>query len=146
MARLMVIVSLLVISPMLFAAGSEIKVLSQHDIEVTQNRYIEALKQADIPIRATREFKEDLPGGFARTGKEIEFSNPYYGWKLGECHRGERKDKPLKARIWEDNKHRVWLEYTAPEAEVNKFGVIECGNEADLVRKTLIEFADSATE
>ncbi len=142
--RLVLLLSLFV-SSVVFA-GAPVKVLSQHDFKDTESRYLEALKQAQIPILDTREFQEALPGGFSRKGKIIEFSNPYYGWHLGECHRGERKDKPLSARIWQDNNNHVWLEYTRPEPRINQFGVIECGNETDLVNRKLMEFAQIATE
>ena len=138
------------ISLVLFAsasyAGSTIKVQSKQDVAVTESRFLEVLKKAEVPVQSASEFEKKLPGGFALKGKEIKFTNPYYGWNLGECHRGERKDKPLTARIWRDNQQRVWLEYTAPEDFVNQFGVIECGNEMDKVRNTLDGFADAATE
>lgn len=145
MLKLFVVCFIFVVSQAAFA-GSTVKVQSNTDLEKTQNRYLEALKKSDVPVRATNEIEEKLPGGFSRKVKEIKFSSPYYGWNLGECHRGERKDKPLTARIWQDNQDRVWLEYTTPDEQVNNFGVIECGNEADKVRRTLIEFADAATE
>lgn len=142
----LLVFSLLLLGSQVVLAGSSVKVQSNNNIESTQNHYLQALKKSDIPVHTTKEISEKLPGGFSRTVKEIEFSSPYYGWSLGECHRGERKDKPIKARIWQDNQERVWLEYTVPDENVNSFGVIECGNEADKVRKTLVEFADAATE
>lgn len=128
------------------AAGAYIKVQSNKDIEHTSQEFLLELKKNEIPVRETSEYEEKLPGGFSRKVKEIKFSSPYYGWNLGECHRGERKDMPLTAKIYQDNQHRVWLEYTSPEAHMNNYGVIECGNETDKVRRTLTEFANAATE
>ncbi len=145
MQRLLGVISLLMFSQLAFAASS-VKVLSQHDIEVTHNKYLLALQKAEVPVHSNHEFEEALPGGFSRKGKEIQFSNPYFGWSLGECNRGERKDKPLTTRIWQDDQQRVWLEFSAVETAINKFGVIECGNEVDLVNKKLLEFSSAATE
>ncbi|HFE39603.1 MAG TPA: hypothetical protein ENK06_14510 [Gammaproteobacteria bacterium] len=126
--------------------GSSVKVISKYGLEDTVKRYESALKAAEVPLLKEKPFKKTLPGGFSNAGKALEFSNPFYGWTLGECHRGLRKDKPMMTRIYKDTRGQVWVEYTAPESRVNAFGVIECGNETDKVRRVLDGFADSATE
>jgi len=128
------------------SAGQNVKIESTNDLNSTVTRYTGALKKAQIPVLKQSKFKQKLPGGFSREGLEIVFPNPFYGWSLGECHRGERKDKPLVARVWTDNEKKVWLEYPQPEAYMNEFGVIECGNETDMVSRALSNFADAATE
>lgn len=127
-------------------AESVIRVESKHDLKQTTELYLEALKRANVPVRDQKNFTQNLPGGFTRKGEEITFSNPFFGWHLGECHRGERKDKPLTTRIFKDNSDHVWLEYTQEDAWINEFGVIECGNENDMVRRVLTGFADAASE
>ena len=128
------------------AMADTVKIQSNNTLEKTESSYIAALKKSNVRVFTDKEIQEKLPGGFSRKVKEIEFSSPYYGWHLGECHRGTRHDIPLKTRIWQDNQKRVWLEYQEPDAHMNKFGVIECGNETDKMRRTLMKFADTATE
>ena len=129
-----------------FAFAAPIKVESKNDLKLTASRFVDALSKAGIPIRDQKMIKKSLPGGFSQTGKEIVFSNPFYGWNLGECHRGLRKDKPMKAQVWKGAAGQVWLEYDAPVASTNSFGVIECGNETDKVLRALDAFANAATE
>ena len=126
--------------------GSSVKVISKHSVDDTVKLYEKALKTAEVPLLLERSFKKKLPGGFSRMGKELQFSNPFYGWSLGECHRGLRKDKPMSTKVYKDTNGQVWLEYVSPQDHVNSFGVIECGNETDKVRRILSGFADSATE
>jgi len=142
--RLMLIFS--VISFSSFVSAATIKVESKNGLNSTANRFIEALSKADVPVYKQKVIKKVLPGGFSQTGKEVVFSNPFFGWSLGECHRGERKDKPMTARIWKGTSGQVWLEYDTPEASVNSFGVIECGNEMDKVQRALDAFVDAAVE
>lgn len=123
-----------------------VKVVSKHSLEDTVKLYEHALTEAKVPVLKQNSFKQNLPGGFSRKGKEIKFSNPFYGWNLGECHRGLRKDMPMTTRVYKDTNGKVWLEYMAPEDTINSFGVIECGNETDKVRRALGGFADSATD
>ena len=128
------------------AYAAKVKVESKYDLNSTAERFIQALSKAEVPIRAQKKVKKSLPGGFSIEGKEIIFSNPFYGWNLGECHRGLRKDVPMKADIWKDTTGKVWLEIEEPEAKVNAFGVIECGNETDKVKRALDAFVDAAVE
>jgi len=109
---------------------------SAFDPQQTAERYIQALQRAEVPVLERR----TLPDG-----EEIVFPSPVYGTRIGQCHKGMRKDKPLKARIWRDRQGRVWLRYPEPQPKINEFGVIECGNEADLVRRALDGFATTAT-
>ena len=108
---LLLIAAALIMSHSAVAAPvSKIKVESKHSLKETTQRYINALKKAEIPVRGENEVVQQLPGGFSRNIKEIEFSNPYFGWDLAQCHRGKRKDMPMKTRIWEDNRNKVWIE------------------------------------
>ena len=141
-----VVVVLVIFSVSSFASAAIVKVESKNDLKVTASRFVAALAKAEVPVREQKVIQQALPGGFSRTGKEIVFSNPFFGWNLGECHRGLRKDKPMKARIWKGATGQVWLEYEAPEATVNSFGVIECGNETDKVTRALDAFVDAAVE
>lgn len=126
--------------------ASTVKVESKNDLTLTVSRFVDALSKAGVPVRGQKTIKKTLPGGFSQSGKEIIFSNPFYGWNLGECHRGLRKDTPMIAKIWQNASGQVWLEYDAPDAKVNSFGVIECGNETDKVRNSLGAFVDAAVE
>lgn len=126
--------------------ASPVKVVSKHSLEDTVRLYEKALKAAKVPVLQEKVFEQSLPGGFSRSGKEIQFSNPFYGWNLGECHRGLRKDIPMTAKVYTDTNGQVWLEYMQPETSINSFGVIECGNETDKVRRALGGFANSATD
>ena len=126
--------------------AATVKVESKNNLKVTVDRFVEALTKADVPVRDEQMVKKSLPGGFSQSGKKIVFSNPFFGWNLGECHRGLRKDEPMTATIWKGASGQVWLEYDAPEASVNSFGVIECGNETDKVRRALDAFADAAID
>lgn len=126
--------------------AATIKVESKNDLKLTTSRFVDALSRAGVPVRGQKTIKKNLPGGFSQSGEEVVFSNPFYGWSLGECHRGLRKDTPMTAKIWKNASGKVWLEYEAPEASVNAFGVIECGNETDKVRSALGAFVDAAVE
>ena len=126
--------------------AATIKVESKNNLKVTASRFINALNKAGVPVRDQKMVKKALPGGFSQSGKEIIFSNPFYGWNLGECHRGLRKDKPMTAIVWKGTAGQVWLEYDAPDAGMNSFGVIECGNETDKVRGALGAFVDAAVD
>ncbi len=141
---------ILVVVLMLFfqasVVASQVKVASKHSVEDTVKLYEKALNSAKIPLVGGKPFKKNLPGGFLRTGKEIQFINPFYGWSLGECHRGVRKDQPMKTQVYKDSNGQVWLEYAKPENHVNSFGVIECGNETEMVNQALGSFADAATD
>jgi len=128
------------------SVAATIQVESKNDLNLTASRFVEALSKAGVPVRGQKSIKKILPGGFAQSGKAIIFSNPFYGWNLGECHRGLRKDTPMTAKIWQNASGKVWLEYDAPEASVNAFGVIECGNETDKVRDALAAFVEAAVE
>ena len=128
------------------SVASPVKVISKHSVDDTVKRYSEALKAADIPVLSEKIHKKNLPGGFSRTEKEIQFTSPFYGRSIGECHRGERKDRPMTTKIYKDGAGQVWLEYATPVGAMNEFGVIECGNEVDTVRRVLGGFADAATE
>lgn len=141
-----VIITIAILGVSQFASAATIKVESKNDLKETANRFVAALSKAEIPVRMEKEIKKALPGGFSQTGKEIVFSNPFFGWNLGECHRGLRKDIPMKADIWQSASGQVWLEYDAPEASINSFGVIECGNETDKVKRALGAFVDAAVE
>ncbi len=129
-----------------FVSAATLKVDSKNDLKETTNRFIAALVKAEIPVRSQKKVKKALPGGFSQAGEEIVFSNPFFGWNLGECHRGLRKDKPMTATIWKGTTGQVWLEYDQPDAITNSFGVIECGNETDKVQSALHAFVDTATE
>jgi len=147
MIKYLLFIAVIFLSQSAFAASvSKIKVESKHSLDETAQLYISALKNAEIPVRSQNELTQKLPGGFSRDIKEIEFSNPYFGWNLGECNRGERKDKPLKTRIWKDSRNKVWIEYAQPDVTINQYGVIECGNEIDMVQKALTGFAEAASE
>ncbi len=129
-----------------FVTAATIKVESKNDLNLTVSRFVDALSKAGVPVRGEKTIKKLLSGGFSQSGKEIVFSNPFYGWSLGECHRGLRKDAPMTARIWKGAAGQVWLEYEATDVGMNSFGVIECGNEADKVNQALHSFASSATD
>lgn len=145
MNRVMFLLVIFVLTPAVSVA-SQVKVISKYSVEDTAIKYAKALVMADVPVLSEETRKKNLPGGFSRTEKEIQFRNPFYGASIGECHRGLRKDRPMSAKVYKDGGGKVWLEYSNPESYVNEFGVIECGNEADEVRRALGRFADSATE
>jgi len=141
---ILVIVLMLFFQNLVFA--SQVKVASKHSVEDTVKLYEKALNAAKVPLLAGKPFKKNLPGGFLRTGKEIQFTHPFYGRSLGECHRGVRKDQPMKTLIYQDANGQVWLEYAKSENQMNSFGVIECGNETEMVNQALGSFADAATD
>lgn len=145
MMRSILLVTILISLPVVSVASS-VKVISKHSVDDTVKRYADALKAADVSILSEKNQKKNLPGGFSRTEKEIQFTSPFYGRSISECHRGERKDRPMTTKIYKDGAGQVWLEYATPEGSVNEFGVIECGNEVDTVRRVLGGFADAATE
>ncbi len=109
---------------------------SAFDVQQTAERYVKALQQAQVPVLERRPSAQ---------GEEIIFINPLYGTRIGMCHKGLRKDKPLKVRIWRDQQGRVWLQSPDIPDQINQFGIIECGNEADQVRQVLDSFAHAAT-
>ena len=119
-------------------AGGDVRVISKYNLNETTARFAMALQEQGVPVLERRALDTGQ-------GEEILFPSPYYGSRIGECHRGTRKDEPLIARIWQDNNKYVWLSYQLPDEQVNQFGVIECGNETDMVRRAVSSFATTAT-
>jgi hypothetical protein len=126
---------LMLVSP---AWGAETKVLSSHDLDETIARYTDVLLNARVEVIEERSIRMGK-------GTEILFPSPLYGTRIGECAKGSRKDAAMSARIYKDRNGSVWLAYDEPQARMNQFGVIECGNETANVRKVLSGFASSVT-
>lgn len=115
-------------------AGSVVEVPSNHDVKQTVALYLRALNQAGVTVLERRH----------QSGEVIVFNNPLFGTTMGRCHRGERKDIAMEARVWRDDNGTVWLRYEQPSDVINQFGVIECGHETDNMRKALDNFASAA--
>jgi len=141
MSRVMLCLVFLILS--LSVQAREIELSSKNDINQTVEKYVQALKKAGIQVLDTKASKNKITGNLEA---EIVFANPMFGTRIGECHKGLRKDIPLTARVWKDGANRVTLQYELPDTQVNTFGVIECGNEADNMRRVLGGFASMATE
>lgn len=121
----------------------EVELSSKNDINQTVEKYVQALKKAGVQVYDAKASKNKITGN---PEAEIVFANPMFGTRIGECHKGVRKDIPLTTKVWKDGANRVMLQYELPDTLVNTFGVIECGNEADNMRRVLGGFASMATE
>jgi hypothetical protein len=141
MSRAIFLLSLLALS--FSVQAREIDLASKYDIDKTIDRYVQALKQAGIQVYDTKTFKNKITGN---PEAEIVFANPLFGTRIGECHRGIRKDIPMVTKVWRDGADRVIVHYELPDPQINTFGVIECGNEVDNMSRALNGFAYSATE
>lgn len=138
-----VILSLVLFVLSVSVQAREVEVSSKNDINQTVEKYVQALKKAGVPVYDARASKNKITGN---PEAEIVFANPMFGTRIGECHKGVRKDIPLTTKVWKDGANRVMLQYELPDTQINTFGVIECGNEADNMRRVLGGFASSATE
>ena len=125
------------------AQAGEVELSSRNDINQTVEKYVQALKKAGVRVYDAKASRNNITGN---PEAKIVFANPLYGTRIGECHEGVRKDIPLTTKVWKDGANRVMLQYERPDARINSFGVIECGNETDNMRKMLDGFASSATE
>lgn len=143
MRKLTILVSAACLLPMATAMAAEAQIKSKHSLEETADRFVSALNQAGVGV-----VKEEVPDLGASPSKEatILFANPLYDTNIGRCRKGARKDIPLEAHVRQDADGNVWLAYNTPDAPINQFGVIECGNESDKMRKLLGGFANSAAE
>jgi hypothetical protein len=122
------------------AVDSKKTLPSRFSVEQTADRYLSILQDEGVRV-LSREKKK-----INRAPKQvIRFLNPYYGTSIGRCGHGERMDSSIEAKIWQDTRGKVWLAYEEPKPTVNQFGVIECGNETDIMRKALDQYAHTAT-
>lgn len=128
---------------MVGAIAAEAQIKSKHSLEETASRFMSALNNAGVGAA-----KEEAPATAAAGAKDttIYFANPLYETNIGRCRKGARKDIPLEAHVRQNSDGTVWLAYNTPDAPINQFGVIECGNEADKMRKLLGGFANSAAD
>lgn len=88
----------------------------------------------------------DHAAGAATVGKSLRptqlliFGNPKGGTPFMECAQTVAIDLPLKALVWEDESHRVWLGYADPVYIAERHGVPDCPVPA-VLRKVLAGFA-----
>lgn len=134
--------------PVAGAVAAEAQIKSKHSLEETASRFVSVLNAAGVGVARDDTANTSAEAGMVAAGKEatILFINPLYNTNIGRCRKGARKDIPLEAHVRQDGDGNVWLAYTTPDAPINQFGVIECGNEADKMRKLLGGFANSAAE
>ena len=142
MRKSIVLILIASLVPVAGAVAAEAQIKSKHSLEETASRFVLVLNKAGVGVA------RDDTASTAAAGKEatILFINPLYDTNIGGCRQGVRKDIPLEAHVRQDVDGNVWLAYTTPDAPINQFGVIECGNEADKMRKLLGGFANSAAE
>lgn len=119
--------------------ASEVSLPSKFDVDTTAKRFVTELSRAGIRVVEQQRDRK-------KQQVEILFNNPLFGSAIGQCHRGERKDVPLHAQVSVDNNGHTWLSYQQPDPHEDRFGIIQCGSEADKMRKVLESFAVSATE
>ncbi|MDH5229125.1 MAG: hypothetical protein OEZ58_05400 [Gammaproteobacteria bacterium] len=119
-------------------ADTQVRLKSDYNLKQTVIRYIQALKQDGVPVLAQKVMKN-------AQGQKIVFTNPLFGTTLGRCNKSVRKDQPLIATVERDANGFIWLSYDEPEAQINDFGVIQCGHETDNMRRALQKYADRAT-
>ncbi|MDH5545794.1 MAG: hypothetical protein OEZ43_09380 [Gammaproteobacteria bacterium] len=120
----------------------EAELESRYSVDQTLERYIAGLQKAGVQV-----FRKEVATN-PITGKpeaKVVFANPFYGTRIGECHKGMRKDEPLQTLIRQNGNGEVVVFYQIPDTPVNSFGVIECGHEADNITRTLNDFAAVAT-
>ena len=146
MRKSIVLILIASLVPVAGAVAAEAQIKSKHSLEETASRFVSVLNKAGVGV--ARDDTANTVASGAAAGKEatILFINPLYDTNIGGCRQGVRKDIPLEAHVREDVDGNVWLAYTTPDAPINQFGVIECGNEADKMRKLLGGFANSAAE
>ena len=137
------VVFLLLLSLSFSLAAREAEIGSKYSVKQTADRYVDALNRAGIQVLRNEISKNNLTG---KPEARVVFANPMFGTRIGECHKGVRKDIPMTTKIREDGSQRVSVIYELADAQVNNFGVIECGNETDNLNRTLNGFASSATE
>ena len=116
MRTLLALVFFLVAGPAL--AGDFVVKQSKFSVVESLDRLAKALESKGIKVVA----RVDHAAGAQKAGLKLKptqlliFGNPKLGTPLMQTNRGIGLDLPMKVLAWQDDKGKVWLAYTKPDA------------------------------
>lgn len=143
MKRLLVLLTVVLLSPVALADNGLISKKSNHSVTVTIDRLESLLKKKGITI-ATRWShdksgkKVDIP---LRPTELLIFGNPKLGTHFFTSNQTAGIDLPLKALAWEDENGQVWLSYNDPDYIAKRHNI----NDRDEIKKKMAAALDGLT-
>ncbi|WP_290650157.1 DUF302 domain-containing protein [Aquisalimonas sp.] len=142
---LTVIASLTLLAPHAYAADGMTTMESEHDVDTTHERLLDALTEAEMNVFA----EVDHSAGAQEAGMELAstrlvmFGNPEVGTQLMQCGRSSAIDLPMKALIWEDD-HTVYIGYNNADYLADRHDLENCDDVLQQVADALEDFANQA--
>ena len=99
-----------------------VRIASHHAVAETMDRIESELKQRGIIVFARIDFSADAAraGLTMRPEQLLIFGNPKAGTPLMQAAPVAGLDLPLKALVWEDAEHHVWIAYNDPQYVVRR--------------------------
>jgi uncharacterized protein (DUF302 family) len=144
-SRVLFALAFLLFASVAAAVDGLVVVESPHSAKDTMDRLEAVVKEKGLNVFA----RIDHAAGAARVDKSLRptelliFGNPKGGTPFMECAQTVGIDLPLKALVWEDESHKVWLGYTDPVYIAERHGVPDCPV-AGALRKALANIAGAA--
>jgi uncharacterized protein (DUF302 family) len=144
---LIILLSMIFVSPALAGGDGLINVKSAHDVKQTADRLESVLKEEGMTVF----IRIDHTKGAKKVGKDLRptelviFGNPKVGTPLMQCAQTTAIDLPQKALIWKDDAGQVWLTYNDPIYLETRHGIKGCEKVLGKVAKVLGNFAKKAT-
>jgi len=144
---LIILLSIVFVSPVLAGGDGLINVKSAHDVKQTADRLESVLKEKGMTVF----IRIDHTQGAKKVGKDLRptelviFGNPKVGTPLMQCAQSVAIDLPQKALIWKDDAGQVWLSYNNPKYLEKRHGIKGCDEVIAKVEKALGNFAKKAT-
>jgi uncharacterized protein (DUF302 family) len=148
MSRPILLLLLLVVISPANADKGIINVSSAHNIEVTTNQLVTALKEKGMTIYNQIDHAQNAKaiGAELRPTQLVIFGNPRAGTPLMQCAQLSGLDLPQKALIWEDAKGAVWFSYNDPAYLAQRHQLIGCEKNIEKISTILASFAAVATQ
>lgn len=144
---LVILLSIIFISPALAGGEGLISVRSAHDVKQTADRLESVLKEKGMTVF----IRIDHAQGARKVGKDLRptelviFGNPKAGTPLMQCAQSVAIDLPQKALVWEDSEGIIWLSYNDPKYLEKRHGIKGCEKAIANIEKALGNFAKKAT-
>lgn len=146
MKQLLTAIAIITLSvPHAYAADGMTTVESEHDLETTKERLLNALTEAGMNVFA----EIDHSAGAQEAGMELAptrlvmFGNPEVGTQLMQCGRSSAIDLPMKALIWEDDQ-TVYVGYNNADYLADRHDLENCDEVLQQVGNALEGFANQA--
>ncbi len=98
---------------------------SPHTAKVTMDKLVAALEAKGIkPVARIDHAAAAKANGLDLKPTEVVlFGNPKLGTPLMQASRTAALDLPMKVLVWEDDKGKTWIGYTAPRTLKSRHGI-----------------------